>query len=82
MVSLGNYTGGCKKLVEVYLQLYMTCYITDCDSVVKQAIGKQQNYTMSCIGWVHRCMDWVQMNPHASPWRYHCIIIIMWSALY
>ena len=49
----------------------MTYYITGCDSIVKhvailwQAIGKQQNYT--CIGWVHRCMDWVQMNPRAPP---------------
>jgi hypothetical protein len=24
---------------------------------------------MSSKGWVHWCMGWVQMNPHAPPWR-------------
>ena len=27
-------------------------------------LGKQ-NYT--CIGWVHRCMDWVQIRTHMHP---------------
>jgi hypothetical protein len=47
------------------------------------------NYTMimSSNGWVHWCMDWVQMNPHAHPWRHHwwavcrcvCKTLIFWG---
>ena len=26
---------------------------------------------------VHGCMDWVQMNPHAPPWRHHCACLLI-----
>jgi hypothetical protein len=31
-------------------------------------LGKQYDYAKSSKGWVHWCIDWVQMNPHAPLW--------------
>ncbi len=49
--------------------------VTGCGSVVKVYTSEltEVNKTTQCQvkGWVHWCMDWVQMNPHAPPWRHH-----------
>ena len=34
-------------------------------------LGKQTNLHLQSKG-VHWCVGWVQMNPHAPPWRRHC----------